>query len=101
MQSNFDWDDDGYIKIFSIASLGENLNTSGDDKWAQGVYRIKERERGKSLDIQFTKNNKNLVNNNNVVFYVTNQYGELLPFYTVPIGGVPKFEGRAVAKPIK
>ena len=100
-QSNFDWDDDGYIKIYSVASLGENQNTSGDDNWAQGIYKIKDRERGKSLDIQFTKNNKKLVNNNNVVFYVTNQYGELLPFYTVPIGGIPKFEGKAKARPIK
>lgn len=99
MQSNFDWDNDGYIKIYSVASLGETQNTSSDDKWAQGLYKIKERERGKSLDVQFTKNATNKVNNNNVVFYITNQYGELLPFYTVPIGGVPKFEGKAVARP--
>jgi hypothetical protein len=27
-----------------------------------------------------------------MVFYITNQYGELMPFYTVPIGGVPKYK---------
>lgn len=101
MQSNFDWDDDGYIKIHSVATLGEGLSMSGDDNWSQSIYKVKEKERGKSLDIQFTKDARNKVNNNNVVFYVTNQYGELLPFYTVPIGGIPVFEGKAVAKPIK
>ncbi len=100
-QSNFDWDSDGFIKIFSVATLGENLKTSADDEWSQSTYKIKDKERGKSLDIQFTKNDKLKVNNNNVVFYVTNQYGELLPFYAVPIGGYPKYEGKASIKPIR
>ena len=62
---------------------------------------MKDDERGKSLDIQFTKDASLKVNNNNVVFYITNQYGEMLPFFTVPIGGVPQFNGTAVAKPIR
>ncbi|MDZ4750179.1 MAG: hypothetical protein SGI87_01095 [Flavobacteriales bacterium] len=88
MQSNFDWDNDGYIRLFSISSLGTNLSTSGDNNWTQNVYRVTQEEKGKSMDIQFTKDDKNLVNNNNVVFYLTNQYGDLLPFYTVPLGGL-------------
>ncbi|NNE55996.1 MAG: hypothetical protein HKN32_08255 [Flavobacteriales bacterium] len=93
MQSNFDWDSDGFIKIFSVTTLGESLSTSGDDEWKQGQYKVKPDELESSLDIQFTKDDKNLVNNNNVVFYVRNQYGELLPFYTAPIGGVPQPKG--------
>jgi len=27
-----------------------------------------------------------------VVVNVRNQYGELLPFYVIPIGGVPKYK---------
>ncbi len=100
-QFNFDWDNDGYIKIYSVATLGEVLTLSGDSNWSQSTYKIKDKERGKSLDIQFTKNDAQNINNNNVVFFVTNQYGELLPFYTVPIGGIPKYEGKAVAKPLK
>lgn len=100
-QRNFDWDGDGYIKICSVATLGNDVAVSGDNTWSQSVYKIKDPERGKSLDIQFTKNNKVMVNNNNVVFSIRNQYGELLPFYVVPIGGVPKFQGNAVATPIK
>ncbi|MFN0032497.1 MAG: hypothetical protein ACKVOR_10080 [Flavobacteriales bacterium] len=93
-QRNFDWDTDGYIKVCSVATLGEAVSMSGDNNWSNSVYKIKEKERGKSLDIQFTKNADQKVNNNNVVFSIRNQYGELLPFFVVPIGGVPKFEGQ-------
>jgi len=81
---------------------------SGDNIWSSSEYKIKEKERGKSqkergksLDIQFTRNSTTSVNNNNVVFSIRNQYGELLPFFVVPIGGVPKYEGNIVAKGIK
>lgn len=100
-QANFDWDDDGYIRIYSVVTFAAELETSKDDNWSTSQYMIKNEERGKSLDIQFTKDDQHHVNNNNVVFYVTNQYGELLPFYTVPIGGVPKFQGKGSAKPIR
>lgn len=93
-QSNFDWDNDGYIKIYSVATLAHNLAISGENNWVQSEYKVKESERGTSLDIQFTKNDKLLVNNNNVVFYISNQYGEFLPFWTVPIGGVPVYKGK-------
>ncbi len=100
-QRNFDWDSDGFIKICSVATLGDEVALSGDNNWSNSVYKIRDQERGKSLDIQFTKNDKILVNNNNVVFSIRNQYGELLPFYVVPIGGVPKYQGNISATPIK
>lgn len=90
LQSNFDWDSDGFIKVFSVTTMGEALITSGDDEWKQSQYKVKRDELDSSLDIQFTKSVGQIVNNNNVVFYVRNQYGELLPFYTAPIGGVPQ-----------
>jgi len=91
---NFDWDDDGFIKLLSIATLNYNLQTSGDNRWAVSTYFVKNQERGTSLAIQFTKNDKQMVRNNNVVYYITNQYGVMLPFFTVPIGGVPVFKGK-------
>lgn len=100
-QSNFDWDSDGHIRIYSVATLAAPLETSGDDSWKHSTYIVKDEERGKSLDIQFTKDDYKNINNNNVVFYVRNQYGELLPFYTVPIGGIPKYQGKAAATPIR
>lgn len=95
MQYNFDWDNDGDIKVFSVATMASKLKVSGDKEWAISEYKILEEERGTSLDIQFSSVLGNNVNNNNVVFYITNQYGEFLPFFTVPIGGVPVFKGKA------
>ena len=48
-----------------------------------------EGEKGKSLDFQFIKKG---VKNNNVVINVRNQKGDLMKFYSSPIGGVPKYK---------
>lgn len=101
MQYNFDWDNDGFIKLVSVANAGELLKTSNENSWAESKYFIKPSEKGKSLDIQFKKGKSASVNNNNVVFYVRNQYGEQLPFFTIPIGGVPKPQGEISVKPIQ
>ncbi len=90
--SNFDWDEDGDILVYSTAVIGKKLRSSDDKEWAIGTYLVKEEEKGGSLDIRFVKNQKSPQENNNVVVHVTNQYGENLPFYSAPIGGVPKFK---------
>jgi hypothetical protein len=41
--------------------------------------------------VQFV-NNSNAKPNNNICFYITNQYGESLPFYAIPIGGKPVYK---------
>ncbi len=92
-QTNFDWDNDGSIKLYSVATLAKSLSVSGDNKKVTSEYFIKKAEKGTSLDIQFQKRKENSLDNNNVVFYIRNNYGESMPFYTVPIGGVPKFKG--------
>ncbi len=91
-QSNFDWDDDGFIRIVSVARKGQLEKVSGDDNWVESEFKIIPEEKNTSLDIQMIKRKVNPVINNNVVIYVRNQYGELLPFYTIPIGGVPKYK---------
>ncbi|MFT5601002.1 MAG: hypothetical protein ACI9N1_001240 [Flavobacteriales bacterium] len=98
-QTNFDYDSEGSIKIYSVATIGQEMKVSGDDEFVHSKYIIKEKEKGTSLEIQFQRSNKN-INNNNVVFHVTNQYGQALPSYTIPIGGVPKYKGKIIAKPI-
>lgn len=90
-QENFDWDNDGFIRIVSVAKRGEICEISGDNNWNQSKHIIVEEEKNTSLDIQFIKNRLAPVKSNNVVLFITNQYGELLPFYTTPIGGVPKY----------
>jgi hypothetical protein len=45
------------------------------------------------------KNKSAIIRNNNVVIYLENQYGELMPFYSIPIGGIPKFKYSIGIKP--
>ncbi len=90
--SNFDWDDDGFIRVVSVARKGQIINASGDNVWVNSEFKILAEEKNTSLDIQMIKNKTKPVKNNNVVVNVRNQYGEMLPFYTIPIGGVPKYK---------
>lgn len=92
-QTNFDWDNDGAIKLYSVATMAKPLSVSADNKYASSLYYVKKSEKGTSLDIQFQKRKSNTLDNNNVVFYIRNNYGEAMPFYTVPIGGIPKYKG--------
>ena len=98
-QSNFDWDDDGYIRIVSIIRQGQLEKVSGEDNWVTSEFKIDDEELNSSLDIQFIKKKSPPVINNNVVIFVTNQYGELMPFYTIPIGGVPQYKYGIDVKP--
>ncbi len=98
-QTNFDWDNDGNIKLYSVATMAKKLTVSADNKTVTSEYFIKPSEKGTSLDIQFQKRKENSLDNNNVVFIIKNNYGEFMPFYTVPIGGVPKFKGNLKVKP--
>ncbi len=89
--SNFDWDDDGLIRIFSVAKNGIVCDVSGEDHWIIRTFPIVEEERNSTIEIQFTKNQSLQVKNNNVVIAIRNQYKISLPFYVVPIGGVPVY----------
>ncbi len=89
--SNFDWDNDGIIRIFSVAKNGIVCDVSGDDNWVTRNFPIVEEEKNSSVEVQFIKNQDVQIKNNNVVVVVRNQYGIALPFYVVPIGGVPVY----------
>jgi hypothetical protein len=90
--SNFDWDSDGLIRVVSVARQGQIFPVSDQGEWSTSEFTIKPEEKNTSLDIQFIKRKSPIVKNNNVVINVRNQYGELLRFYTAPIGGVPKYK---------
>ncbi len=98
-QSNFDWDRDGVIRIISVGKNGEMMKISDDNNWVSSTHKILEAEKNSSFDIQMIKNKSAQVKNNNVVIYLENQYGELLPFYSVPIGGIPKYKYSIGVKP--
>jgi len=89
--SNFDWDSDGIIRIFSVAKNGILCDVSGEDNLIVREYPIVAEEKNSTLEIQFIKNQTIQVKNNNVVIAIRNQYGISLPFYVVPIGGVPVY----------
>ena len=97
--SNFDWDSDGSIVVISVARQGRDVNTSEEDNWAQDELRVQDEEIGTSFDFRFVKADP-LVKNNNVVVNVRNQKGETMPFYTIPIGGVPQYRGEVEFIPI-
>ena len=90
--SNFDWDGDGFIRTVSVARKEQMSPISNDDHWIEDEFKIFDGEKNTSLDIQFIKKKMPPVKNNNVVVNVRNQYNELLPFYVIPIGGVPKYK---------
>jgi hypothetical protein len=96
--SNFDWDNDGMIRIFSIAKNGILCDVSGEDNWIIRKFPIVAEEKTSTIEIQFIKNQSVQVRNNNVVVAVRNQYGESLPFYVVPLGGVPVYSPKIQMK---
>lgn len=98
-QSNFDWDDDGIIRIISVAKNREPMAVSGDANWVTSEHKILPKEKNSSWDIQMLKNKNTVINNNNVVIYLENQYGESVKFYSVPIGGIPRYTHSIGLKP--
>jgi hypothetical protein len=86
---NFDFDNDGQLNIVSMAKKAELSRASGDNIWETTIHKIVDKEKKTTLDVQFIKSRK-VIRNNNVTLYVTNQYGGLLPVYTIPIGGTPQ-----------
>lgn len=98
-QSNFDWDTDGILRIISPSKNGEKMGISADNNWTTSLHQISKDDINSSLDIQMIKNKSAHIKNNNVVIYLENQYGELMPFYSIPIGGIPKYKYSIGIKP--
>ncbi len=99
--SNFDWDNDGQIKIISVAKNGILCDISGENNWVKRKFPIVEAEKNTSIEVQFEKNKISKILNNNVVVMVRNQYGLSLPFYVLPIGGIPIYKPKIQMRGIK
>ncbi len=87
----FDWDNEGYVRVVSNSKKGEKCQLSGEGHWTVNEFNIVDEEKNSTFDVQFIKPSINPIKNNNGVLYITNQYNEFLPFYTSPIGGIPKY----------
>ena len=92
-QENFDWDNDGIIRVTSEVRLEQPCKVSGDNVSVVSDFAIYEGEKGKSLDFQLIKKRTGTpIKNNNVVISFRNQRGDLMKFYPSPIGGIPKYK---------
>ncbi len=88
-QNNFDFDNEGMIKIFSVSKNGIPVALSNDGAWASSVHNVTAAEKGKSMNLQIIKNKSRI---NDMTFYILDQYDKAIPFLAIPIGGVPKFK---------
>ncbi|MES2628978.1 MAG: hypothetical protein V4616_08415, partial [Bacteroidota bacterium] len=88
-QYNFDFDNEGAIKIYSVSKNGIPVALSGDGTWATSVHTVTQNEKGKSMNLQIIKSQSRI---NDMTFYILNQYDEAVPFFAIPIGGLPKFK---------
>jgi len=83
-QNNYDFDGDGYLRICSLVRKSEIVKPSNNGQWSISTHEIYAKERGACMDLQIVSKVER--RNNNMVFYITNQYGEALPFMNFPIG---------------
>lgn len=94
-QYNFDFDNDGQILLYSVAKNRHKATVSGNNTWNHSKHNVSEVEKNTTVDLQIIKKGKS---NNDVVVYVKNQYDEAVPFFTVPIGGPPKYKFNPIIK---
>jgi hypothetical protein len=80
-QNNFDFDSDGKIRLTSVVKNMHPAETSKDGSWENSIHKIVEEEFETVLDLQIDKSSSS---SNDMVIYMENQYGEALPFYSVP-----------------
>ena len=88
-QSNFDFDSNGKIFITSVVKNMHLATSSGDGVWQSSIHPIKEEEHNSVLDVQIVKNSDS---QNDMVIFMENQYGEALPFYSLPSGYLKKYK---------
>jgi hypothetical protein len=88
-QHNFDFDKDGYIRMTSVSKKSQEMETSGDGEWSSSIKNISQSEINTSIDLHFIKASDWA---NDMTFYITNQYNQAIPFFSTPIGGVPRYK---------
>lgn len=81
-QYNFDFDTKVQISLFSSGRFAENSLSSGNGTWLNSKHIIQDIEKESCIDVRIS----NGLKNNNGEIYMTNQYGDYIPFMTVPIG---------------
>jgi hypothetical protein len=88
IQHNFDFDNDGAIKIYSRIKNGHLSSFSNDGTWSKGIHVIENEEKGKSMNLRLIKRASF---KNDMTLYITNEYNIPVPLFATPIGGMPKY----------
>ncbi len=88
VQHNFDFDNDGAIKVYSAVKNGHYSNYSNDGNWSQGVHNVVKEEQGKSMNVRLIKRG---TFQNDMTLYITNEYNIPVPLFATPLGGMPKY----------
>ena len=93
--NNFDFDYGGKMFIYSVSKNRHPVLTGGENNWVKSEHLIDQEEKNSTIDIQIVNSG---MKNNNIVVYITNEYNQPIPFYTVPIGGPPKYKYKVSLK---
>lgn len=83
--NSFDLDSAAVVKVNSIARKNVIIPASGDGSWKLAKQKISKAEKNTSMDFKI-RTFKTAPND--AVVYFTNQYGDAIPFFTTPIGGL-------------
>lgn len=89
---NFDFDLGGKMYLYSVSKNRHVIKTGGENVWMTSHHKMDPEELNSTIDIQIVNNG---MKNNNIVIVITNEYNKPVPFYTVPIGGPPKYKYKA------
>jgi hypothetical protein len=87
-QFNFDADEDVHMRLTSVNRKLVPAAVSADGKWNSTTYKILEKEKQTTIDLQLTKSS---AKGNDMVLYIMNQYNQAMPLFSSPIGGKPKY----------
>ena len=87
-QHNFDFDNDGAIKVYSAYKNGHYSAISNDGNWSVGLHDVQKEEQGRSMNVRLIKKASF---NNDMTLYITNEYNIPVPMFATPIGGAPKY----------
>lgn len=85
---SFDFDNDGQI-VLQTVKKNRHVIAHSDQGWALSEHFMEFEEKNKSAGIQIVKKS---AKDNDMVIFITNQYNKPIPFYTLPIGGSPKYK---------
>ncbi len=88
-QYNFDADNDIDMRLTSVTKKLNFVKESPNGKWSTSKHLIDEGEKNTSIDFQLIKKTDDY---NDMTIYFLNQYNEAVPFFSSPIGGVPKYK---------